>query len=234
MSLYIYAFLLAPTCLAAGKIHSCENAGGQRVFQDSPCRFGLTQHSNEQTDPSQWTRALRVRGSCSVRSPLMALRWVRESSTIEFEGGAYLLLRTSSSGIAASMVVEAVWPAEEQATSPQPLVYSDAAGPDASTAANKPATTDVRRVELSGDISGHAVLPEGHAGFIVDTMDDPTRMRFGYFQTSSLIRALRKAPSMRFRLTLRRPEVSLTTDAIPLDGLSEAIRSLETCQRGGK
>ena len=183
-----------------------------------------------------------------MRSPLLAFRWVRENTTIEFEGGAHLLLRASNSGIAASMVVEAVWPAEQGAEKAPP-VFSDSAPKLALAPALTPESApgsaitlgdanaqplNAKRVELSGDISGHALLPEGHAGFIVDSMDDPTRMRFGYFQTSSLIRALRKSPSMAFRLTLRRPEVSLTTDAIPLDGLSEAVRSLELCQRGKK
>lgn len=231
--LCLSALLISQQCAASGKIYSCENAAGQRVFQDSPCRLGLSQFSNEQTDPSKWSRAQRERASCSVHSPLLGLRWVRESATIEFEGGAYLLLRASESGIAATMVLDAVWPAEEQAPQPAP-VFSDASPTSklGDVSAEKTPVLSARRLELSGDISGHAVLPAGHVGFMVDSMDDPTRMRFGFFQSSSLIRALRKAPSMAFRLTLRRPEISLTTDAIPLDGLGEAIRSLERCQRG--
>lgn len=128
------------------------------------------------------------------------------------------------------MVLEAIWPVEESAMKPPPI-FSDSSKTDARSEVAKP-VVEAKRVELSGDISRHAVVPEGHAGFVVDTMDDPTRMRFGYFQTGSLIRALRKAPSMHFRLTLRRPEVTLTTNSIPLDGLAEAIRSLERCQNG--
>ena len=55
------------------------------------------------------------------------------------------------------------------------------------------------------------------------------RMRYGYRQTSGLLRALKRAATLKFRLTLRSPEVSVVSDSLELNGLKAAIDALTRC-----
>jgi len=248
LAVFVAAVGMAPQVHAArNKIFSCDDATGNRVFQDQPCGTGLKPWERDLTDRTRWSNPVRSRGGCAVRSPTVSLTWLRVDAPITFEGGVALLLNADESGIAATIVVEAAWPAPEQpgltAVSgnddlpaqldkiarnllPLPQGTTDAA-PSTHLVSNT--TPSNRRLELSGNIAAQAIVPDGHSEFVVDSMDDPTRMRYGYRQTSGLLRALKRAAALKFRLTLRRPEVSVISDSLELNGLEAAVAALTRC-----
>jgi hypothetical protein len=73
-------------------------------------------------------------------------------------------------------------------------------------------------------------LLAGHAPFVVDSMDDPNRMRYGFRQTGVLLKAMRGARELRLSLRLRYPGLMVNSAALDLAGLSSAIRALESCK----
>jgi hypothetical protein len=249
--LVVYALLLSLTGTAlAGRdrVFKCE-ANGQRIFQDRPCGSGEKPWERGLTDRTRWSNPVRTAaGACAIRSPSVALSWLRNDQPIIFDGGVSLVLNASESGVAATIVVEARWPNQQDSVgldvipSPEISLCPDTAVECAQQ--TTPATAQLpaqpqglmapdalsaRRVELSGNISGHAILPDAQAGFVVDSMEDPTRMRYGYRQTSNLLRALKHAVTLKFRLTLRSPEVSVISAPLELNGLENAVRAVQKC-----
>jgi hypothetical protein len=194
------------TWAARDKVYSCNDAAGHPVFQDQPCGTALAPWERDLTDRTRWSNPVRTVGGCAVRSPSVSLSWLRVDTPMTFDGGVSLLLNADESGIAAAIVVQATWPAD-------PL---------------DPAQSS-RRIELSGNISGQAIIPDAQAEFVVDSMDDPTRMRFGYRQTGNLLRALKRAATLKFHLTLRSPEVALVSESLELNGLDAALSALGRC-----
>jgi hypothetical protein len=252
--LLLALLLLASNAFAArSKVYSCEDGNGHRVFQDVPCNVGLKPWERDLSDRTRWSRPIRSGDGCAVRSPSVALSWLRADQTIVFDGGVSLVLQASDSGVAATIVVEAAWPNGTAANaSALPAVSADTASslvpdaittdspksnalPPAVTAAatqslqTPPVTAGARRLELSGNIAGHAVLPDDQEGFVVDSMEDPTRMRYGNRQTGNLLRALKKAAALKFRLTLRSPEVQVISDNLELNGLDKALAAVTRC-----
>jgi hypothetical protein len=246
--------LAAPAFAARDKVFSCEDGNGHRVFQDVPCNVGLKPWERDLSDRTRWTRPIRTGDGCAVRSPSVALSWLRADQTILFDGGVSLVLLASESGVAATIVVEAAWPNGNNVNANRTLpvvnaeapsnVAPDAIATDAATSNAMPSTTDIvaapslqtpaitqsaKRLELSGNIAGHAILPDEQEGFVVDSMEDPTRMRFGYRQTGNLLRALKKAAALKFRLTLRSPEVQVISDNLELNGLDKALAAVTRC-----
>lgn len=220
---------------ASNKIYSCDDASGLRVFQDQPCGTGFKPWERDLTDRTRWTNPVRTKGGCAVRSPSVSLTWLRVDAPITFDGGVALVLNADESGIAAAIVVQAAWPANNQ---------KDAAAQGTTNNVDKllpvpeqtiappyqPAKIPAnRRLELSGNIAGQAIVPDGHREFVVDSMDDPTRMRYGYRQTSGLLRALKRAAALKFRLTLRSPEVPVISASLELNGLEAAVAALTRC-----
>jgi hypothetical protein len=244
--------LLASNAFAArDKVYSCEDSNGHRVFQDVPCNIGLKPWERDLSDRTRWTRPIRFGDGCAVRSPSVGLNWLRADQAIVFDGGVSLVLQASDSGVAATVVVHAAWPngnaisaddrppKTEAASALEPnasaadsaisTLPSDAIG-DSAPAESMPSPSEGgRRVELSGNITGHAILPDEQEGFIVDSMEDPTRMRYGYRQTGNLLRALKKAAALKFRLTLRSPEVQVISDNLELNGLDNALAAVTRC-----
>ena len=233
---------------ARHKIYICNDATGMRVFQDHPCGTSLKPWERDLTDRTRWTNPVRTATGCAVRSPLVSLTWLRVDAPINFDGGVALVLNADESGIAASIVVAAAWPANDQTlAAPDSNVESAAPRPSpdliapstTAVVANPSATAPVanrssqvpinRRLELSGNIAGQAIVPDGQREFVVDSMDDPTRMRYGYRQTSGLLRALKRAAALKFRLTLRSPEVTVISGSLELNGLDAAVRALNRC-----
>ena len=239
---------------ARNKIYSCSDATGMRVFQDHACGTSLKPWERDLTDRTRWTNPVRTAAGCAVRSPSVSLTWLRVDAPVNFDGGVALVLNADESGIAASIVVEAAWPAYDQtvaaATDPEagslvarpspdlitpdritpgavaPLANPGAIAPRANRNSEAP---NNRKLELSGNIAGQAIVPDGQRDFVVDSMDDPTRMRYGYRQTSGLLRALKRAAALKFRLTLRSPEVTVISGSLELSGLDAAVRALNTC-----
>lgn len=228
---------------ARNKIYSCDDVSGSRVFQDQPCGTGLKPWERDLTDRTRWTNPVRTSGGCAVRSPTVSLTWLRVDAPITFDGGVALVLNADESGIAAAIVVQAAWPANNPKQAAAPNANADFAlapnpGDDqptrahntsmdvAASAAQLPAN---RRLELSGNIAGQAIVPDGHSEFVVDSMDDPMRMRYGYRQTSGLLRALKRAAALKFRLTLRSPEVPVVSASLELNGLEAAVAALTRC-----
>ena len=223
---------------ARSKIYRCDDASGSRVFQDQPCGTSLKPWDRDLTDRTRWTNPVRTGGGCAVRSPTVALTWLRVDAPITFEGGAALVLNADESGIAASIVVQAAWPAVEQSEATA-NTYSDSAfppnrnsgsnqnTPSSQNSRNQPAIN--RRLELSGNIARQAIVPDSQNAFVVDSMDDPTRMRYGYRQTSGLLRALKRAAALKFQLTLRSPEVPVISDSLELNGLDAAVAAVTRC-----
>ena len=232
---------------ARNKIYSCNDSTGARVFQDQPCGTSLKPWERDLTDRTRWTNPVRTGGGCAVRSPTVALTWLRADAPITFEGGVALVLNADESGIAANIVVEAAWPAPAQTDAMSAdAISANANGyfqtPNQTTSSLEAATDGAatvaeelsnipsnRKLELSGNIAGQAIVPDGHTAFVVDSMDDPTRMRYGYRQTSGLLRALKRAAALKFRLTLRSPEVSVISDSLELNGLEAAVTKLTRC-----
>ena len=227
---------------ARNKIYSCDDATGNRVFQDQPCGTGLKPWERDLTDRTRWSNPVRTGSGCAVRSPTVSLTWLRVDAPITFEGGVALLLNADESGIAATIAVEAAWPQDDQndvATSNEAngLQAQSATSTFPDSATNAPLTSQNtsakalsnRRLELSGNIAGQAIIPDGQSAFVVDSMDDPTRMRYGYRQTSTLLRALKRAAALKFRLTLRSPEVSVVSTSMELNGLDAAVDAVTRC-----
>ncbi len=202
--------LTANASAARNKIYSCNDAAGRPVFQDQPCGTSLAPWERDLTDRTRWSNPVRIAGGCAVRSPSVSLNWLRVDAPMAFDGGVSLVLNADESGIAATIVVTAVWPTD-------PLQSA------------QPGVSGTRRVELSGNISGQAIVPDAQAEFVVDSMDDPTRMRFGYRQTGNLLRALKRAAALKFHLTLRSPEVALVSESLELNGLDAAVTALGRC-----
>lgn len=235
-----------PIHAARNKIYSCDDATGNRVFQDQPCGTGLKPWERDLTDRTRWTNPVRMGSGCVVRSPMVSLTWLRVDAPITFDGGVALLLTADESGIAATIMVEAAWPENDQsaaATASHAIdsriqhtasTLPDSSLPDSSNAPLSAPIASVnapsnRRLELSGNIAGQAVIPDGQSAFVVDSMDDPTRMRYGYRQTSTLLRALKRAAALKFRLTLRSPEVSVVSTSMELNGLDAAVDAVTRC-----
>ncbi len=228
-------FLPTQIHAARNKIYSCDDATGTRVFQDQPCGTHLKPWERDLTDRTRWTNPVRTRGGCAVRSPTVALTWLRVDAPITFDGGVALVLNADESGTAAAIVVEAAWPRNDQAEATTATTNSDTNARTVRTELVEvppKLSTNVhtsRRLELSGNIAAQAIVPDGHSEFVVDSMDDPTRMRYGYRQTSGLLRALKKAAALKFRLTLRSPEVSVISASLELNGLDAAVDALNRC-----
>ncbi len=208
------------------------------MFQDKPCGTSLKPWERDLTDRTRWTNPVRTGAGCSVRSPSVALTWLRVDAPVNFEGGVALVLNADESGIAAAIVVEAAWPANNPSESIAPKVNANAqnlvppfvASADASAQPSPSSKAQTsRRLELSGNIAGQAIVPDGQSEFVVDSMDDPTRMRYGYRQTSDLLRALKRAAALKFRLTLRSPEVAVISGSLELNGLEAAVDALTRC-----
>ena len=232
---------------ARNKIYSCDDASGARVFQDHPCGTSLKPWERDLTDRSRWTNPIRTASGCAVRSPTVSLTWLRGDAPIIFDGGVALVLNADESGIAATIVVEAAWPANAPSTAATATTNVKlAAAPNApvdqltrapETSTDVPASTTKlatmpranRRLELSGNIAAQAIVPDGQKEFVVDSMDDPMRMRYGYRQTSGLLRALKRAAALKFRLTLRSPEVAVESASLELNGLKAAVDALTRC-----
>ncbi len=249
----LFAAFAAAVCLptqiqaARDKIYSCSEISGARIFQDQPCGTSLKPWERDLTDRTRWTNAVRTTGGCVVRSPTVSLTWLRVDAPITFEGGVALVLNADESGIAATIAVEAAWPQHEQsdaatasANAKRPLqpwqtqqnqqMQIPEAATDSAAAGNTAITAPSnRRLELSGNIAGQAIVPDGQSEFVVDSMGDPTRMRYGYRQTSVLLRALKRAAALKFRLTLRSPEVSVVSASLELNGLDAAVDALTRC-----
>ena len=234
-----------------------------RVFQDHACGTSVKPWERDLTDRTRWTNPVRTAAGCAVRSPSVSLTWLRVDAPVNFDGGVALVLNADESGIAASILVEAAWPAYDRTVaavtdpeadslvarpSPDPItpnrITPGATAPLANPGATAPlenpgATAPLanrnseapinRKLELSGNIAGQAIVPDGQRDFVVDSMDDPTRMRYGYRQTSGLLRALKRAAALKFRLTLRSPEVTVISGSLELSGLDAAVRALNTC-----
>ena len=232
------AFLPTSIHAARNKIYSCDDATGTRVFQDQPCGTSLKPWERDLTDRTRWSNPVRTATGCMVRSPNVSLTWLRVDAPITFDGGVALVLNADESGIAAAIVVEAAWPADEQSAiaapgataSPQEFSPVPEQTSEATASPNQPAKAPTnRRLELSGNIAAQAIVPDGQSEFVVDSMDDPTRMRYGYRQTSGLLRALKRAAALKFRLTLRSPEVSVVSASLELNGLEAAVDALTRC-----
>ena len=229
------AFLPTHIYAARNKIYSCGDATGTRVFQDQPCGTSLKPWERDLTDRTRWTNPVRRGNGCAVRSPTVALTWLRVDTPITFDGGVALVLNADESGIAATIVVEAAWPRNDRTEATLPSANADANGRSVRTELvevppKRSATVDIsRQLELSGNIAAQSIVPDGQSAFVVDSMDDPTRMRYGYRQTSSLLRALKKAAALKFRLTLRSPEVEVISASLELNGLEAAIAALSRC-----
>ena len=226
--LAVFTIACMPTQIhaARSKIYSCDDASGSRVFQDHPCGTSLKPWERDLTDRTRWTNPVRTGGGCAVRSPTVALTWLRVDAPITFEGGVALVLNADESGIAASIMVAAAWPANDLSEVRAPEQATNAPPTRETIATNRPSN---RRLELSGNIAGQAIIPDGQSEFVVDSMDDPTRMRYGYRQTSGLLRALKRAAALKFRLTLRSPEVSVVSASLELNGLEAAVAALTRC-----
>ena len=231
-----------PIHAARNKIYSCDDATGNRVFQDQPCGTGLKPWERDLTDRTRWTNPVRTASGCVVRSPTVSLTWLRVDAPITFDGGVALLLNADESGIAATIAVEAAWPANDQsdattsneahvlqAQNPASSFPNDAANTQPTSQDRSVKALSNRRLELSGNIAGQAIIPDGQSAFVVDSMDDPTRMRYGYRQTSTLLRALKRAAALKFRLTLRSPEVSVVSTSMELKGLGAAVDAVTRC-----
>ena len=214
LAVFAAAVCMPPQIHAArNKIYSCDDASGNRVFQDQPCGTGLKPWERDLTDRTRWSNPVRTGSGCAVRSPTVSLTWLRVDAPITFEGGVALLLNADESGIAATIAVEAAWPQDDQndvATS------NEANGLQAQSATS-----------TFPDSATNA--PDGQSAFVVDSMDDPTRMRYGYRQTSTLLRALKRAAALKFRLTLRSPEVSVVSTSMELNGLDAAVDAVTRC-----
>ena len=226
--LAVFTIACMPTQIhaARSKIYSCDDASGARVFQDHPCGTSLKPWERDLTDRTRWTNPVRTGGGCAVRSPTVALTWLRVDAPITFEGGVALVLNADESGIAASIMVAAAWPTNDRSEVRAPEQATNTPATREMIAPNRPAN---RRLELSGNIAGQAIIPDGQSEFVVDSMDDPTRMRYGYRQTSDLLRVLKRAAALKFRLTLRSPEVSVVSDSLELNGLDAAVAALTRC-----
>ena len=230
-----------PIHAARNKIYSCDDATGNRVFQDQPCGTGLKPWERDLTDRTRWSNPVRTGGGCAVRSPMVSLTWLRVDAPITFDGGVALLLNADESGIVATIAVEAAWPGSDQSAAatashtidphdqhPKSTLPDSANAPLSASIASANAPSN-RRLELSGNIAGQAIIPDGQSAFVVDSMDDPTRMRYGYRQTSTLLRALKRAAALKFRLTLRSPEVSVVSTSMELNGLDAAVDAVTRC-----
>ena len=226
--LAVFTIACMPTQIhaARSKIYSCDDASGSRVFQDHPCGTSLKPWERDLTDRTRWTNPVRTGGGCAVRSPTVALTWLRVDAPITFEGGVALVLNADESGIAASIMVAAAWPANDRSEVRAPEQATNAPPTRETIATNRPSN---RRLELSGNIAGQAIIPDGQSEFVVDSMDDPTRMRYGYRQPSVLLRVLKRAAALKFRLTLRSPEVSVVSASLELNGLEAAVAALTRC-----
>jgi hypothetical protein len=177
---------------------------------------------------TRWSNPVPSGGGCAVRSPMLPLTWTRADRIISFDGGAALVLTATDSGISASIVLEAAQAAAPAQENGQTIAESSQLTAIADVAEDAAAMPQ-RRLELSGNIAGHAILADGQSPFFVDSMDDPTHMRFGYRQTSVMLRAFKRSATLKLQLTLRSPEVQIFSAPLELNGLEAAARTVERC-----
>lgn len=171
-----------------------------------------------------------------MHSPLAPFTAQFDEREFELRGGARLELLATESGIAANVVLNAAWPRESEApgeTNRSPSIASES-NPVSTQAINSVASELQRRtgaqlLELSGDISGHAIVTAAGERFAVDSMLDPRRMAFGYMQTALMLKKLRGAESFKFQLLLRSPQVAISSGDLPAAGLREALIALSGC-----
>jgi hypothetical protein len=162
-----------------------------------------------------------------VHSPLAPLYFERQDERVTLKGGARLELFAAESGIRANVVLLAAWPID----TPQNLPSAPASSAEAALREDTPVTSRDSLLELSGNISQHALIAANGTRFIVDSMLDARRMAFGYRQTGVVLRALRAGPDFRFQLTLRSPGISLQSATLESAGLSDALVALSQCAK---
>ena len=216
---------------AQSLVFKCVGAGGEKVFQDFPCGLGQNAAQQTQAERSRWTMSA---GTCRVHSPLAPFTAQLGEKTYELQGGARLELLAAESGIAANVVLNAAWPKEPNVPlagyelSNLPAESSDA---NTTRAANLSLQnrTGAQLLELSGDISGHAIVTANGQRFAVDSMLDPRRMAFGYMQSALMLKTLRSSEFFKFQLLLRAPNVPISSGELPAAGLRDALVALSGC-----
>lgn len=173
-------------------------------------------------------------GTCRVHSPYAPFIVQVGEETHELQGGARLELLAAESGIAANVVLNAAWP-KEATTAPtgserlesQSTSVNDNSAKLANTGLQS--RTGAQLLELSGDISGHAIIVASGQRFAVDSMLDPRRMAFGYGQTAVMLKTLRSTEFFKFQLLLRAPNVGISSGELPATGLRDALVALSGC-----
>jgi len=219
---------------AKPSIFKCAGAGGEQVFQDFPCGLGQNAAQQTEAERNRWT--IQPKGGCRVLSPLAPFIAKLGEREFELGGGARLELLAAESGIAANVVLNATWPQEIGAViaaDPQPSAAAASAGSSAQALGGANVKlqrrTGAQLLELSGDISGHAIVTATGQRFAVDSMLDPRRMAFGYTQTALMLKTLRSTEFFKFQLLLRAPKLTISSGDLPAKGLREALIALNNC-----
>jgi len=220
---------------AQPQIFKCAGPGGQKVFQDFPCGLGQNAAQQTEVERNRWT--IQPRGACRVHSPLAPFIVQLGEREFELRGGARLELIATESGITANVVLNAAWPQEPKApvdaiTQPSLAGEIDRSNSPQAISADGSGLqrrTGAQLLELSGDISGHAIVTSTGQRFAVDSMLDPRRMAFGYTQSALMLKKLRGTEFFKFQLLLRSPQVSMSSGDLPAAGLRDALIALSSC-----
>jgi len=220
---------------AQAQIFKCSGLGGEKVFQDFPCSLGQNAAQQTEVERNRWTS--QVKGSCRVHSPLAPFIVQLAEREFEMRGGARLELIATESGISANVVLNAAWPLETESPisdNLQPNLVNEISRSNSDQALNAAGSGLQRRtgnqlLELSGDISGHAIVTSTGQRFAVDSMLDPRRMAFGYLQSALMLKTLRSTEFFKFQLLLRSPQVSISSGDLPAAGLRDALIALSSC-----
>ncbi len=226
------------------RVYQCSDQNGNKVYQDYPCAPGTAAGKKDATDRLRWSKVIRHASSCSMRSPILPLSYViaNADATGEvkrgvFDGGAALVLSANESGIAASIVVDAVWPQRSTNTGSE-SAQPEAASPDNNQEANQQSTSrDVmpqalpqsRRLELSANIGVQGVWAANTGLMVVDSMSDATRLRFGFGQSRNVLKALNGASVLQLQLRSRSPEIAITSTTLEVSALQAAVHAVISC-----
>jgi hypothetical protein len=231
LSVLLFALFVSDLALAQTLVFKCIGAGGEKVFQDFPCGLGQNAAQQTQAERNRWTMQS---GTCRVHSPYAPFAVQVGEATYELQGGARLELLAAESGIAANVVLNAAWP-REPTTAPtgserlEPLPSTVSENSAKLADAGLQSRTGAQLLELSGDISGHAIIVADGQRFAVDSMLDPRRMAFGYGQTAVMLKTLRSTEFFKFQLLLRAPSVAINSGELPSAGLRDALVALSGC-----
>jgi hypothetical protein len=256
----LFGVVCSPLALARrDRVYQCTDQNGNKVYQDYPCAPGTAAGKKDATERLRWTAVMRHTSSCSVRSPILALSFVSgdadasgEVQRTVFDGGAALVLSANESGVAASIVVDAVWPQRSTSQSSQfDQEANQRSGLDASEQRNQALDNprpsphpqaqnqalllpQARRLELSANIGVQGIWAANTGLMVVDSMSDATRLRFGFGQTRNVLKALNGASVMQIHVRSRSPEIAITSGALEVPALQAAVHAVMSCMQNAR